>query len=165
MANEPVITLIGNLTADPELRFTQAGTAVANFSVASTPRSFDKRTGGWKDGQALFMRCTVWQDAAENVAETLRRGMRVIVSGRLQQRSFETREGEKRTVVELQVDEIGPSLRWAVATVEKAGRNSQPRPSQHTDQGTDQATDDVWGDAPADRELVGAGAGGDTPPF
>jgi single-strand DNA-binding protein len=163
MANEPVMTLIGNLTADPELRFTQTGTAVANFTVASTPRTFDKRTGEWNDGQALFMRCTIWQDAAENVAESLRRGARVIVSGRLQQRSFQTREGEKRTVVELQVDEIGPSLRWAVATVEKAGRGAQSRPSQNTDQ----HPDDAWGDAPADRELVGvgAGAGGDTPPF
>ncbi len=159
MANEPVATIVGNLTADPELRFTQSGTAVANISVANTPRTFDRATGGWKDGQALFMRCTVWQDAAENVAESLRKGNRVIVSGRLKQRNFETREGEKRSTVELEVDAIGPDLRWQVATVEKAGRGTERRPAQT------QPTDDPWGDAPMDRELVGASAGGDRPPF
>ena len=122
MAGETVITVVGNLTADPELRFTPSGAAVANFTVASTPRTFDRQSGEWKDGDALFMRCNVWRQAAENVAETLTRGMRVMVSGRLRQRSFETREGEKRTVVELEVDEVGPSLRYATAKVTKASR-------------------------------------------
>lgn len=122
MAGETVITIIGNLTADPELRFTPSGAAVANFTVASTPRQYDRQTGEWKDGDALFMRCSVWRDAAENVAESLVRGSRVIVSGRLRQRSFETKEGEKRTVVELDVDEIGPSLRYATAKVNKTSR-------------------------------------------
>ncbi len=124
MAGETVITVVGNLTADPELKFTQSGAAVANFTVASTPRSFDKQSGDWKDGEALFLRCSVWRQPAENVAETLTRGARVIVQGRLRQRSFETREGEKRTVVELEVDEIGPSLRYATATVNRATRSS-----------------------------------------
>ena len=122
MAGDTVITVIGNLTADPELRFTPAGAAVANFTVASTPRTFDRQTNEWKDGEALFMRCNIWRDAAENVAESFTRGSRVIVSGRLKQRSYETREGEKRTVVELEVDEIGPSLRYATAKVNKANR-------------------------------------------
>src|SRR6188508_194442 len=112
MAGDTVITVVGNLTADPELRFTSSGAAVASFTVASTPRTFDKASGEWKDGEALFMRCSIWRQAAENVAESLTRGARVIVSGRLKQRSFETREGEKRTVFELDVDEIGPSLRY-----------------------------------------------------
>jgi single-strand DNA-binding protein len=124
MAGETVITVVGNLTADPELRFTPSGAAVANFTVASTPRNFDRQSGEWKDGDALFMRCNVWRQAAENVAETLTRGMRVMVSGRLRQRSFETREGEKRTVVELEVDEVGPSLRYATAKVNKVSRGS-----------------------------------------
>ena len=124
MAGETVITVVGNLTADPELRFTPSGAAVANFTVASTPRNFDRQSGEWKDGEALFMRCNVWRQAAENVAETLTRGMRVMVSGRLKQRSYETREGEKRTVIELQVDEIGPSLKYATAKVQKMQRSS-----------------------------------------
>ena len=124
MAGETVITVIGNLTADPELRFTQAGAAVCSFTVASTPRTFDKATGGWKDGDALFMRCTVWRQMAENVAETLNRGSRVIVQGRLTQRTFETKEGEKRTVMELQVDAVGPDLRYATAKISKASRES-----------------------------------------
>ncbi|MEJ3655800.1 single-stranded DNA-binding protein [Actinomycetes bacterium KLBMP 9759] len=124
MAGETVITVVGNLTADPELRFTPSGAAVANFTVAATPRTFDRQSGEWKDGDALFMRCNVWRQAAENVAETLTRGMRVMVSGRLRQRSFETREGEKRTVVELEVDEVGPSLRYATAKVNKVSRGS-----------------------------------------
>ncbi|MFM6847784.1 MAG: single-stranded DNA-binding protein, partial [Terrabacter sp.] len=107
MAGDTVITIIGNLTADPELRFTPSGAAVANFTVASTPRQFDRQSNEWKDGETLFMRCSVWRDAAENVAESLQRGMRVIVSGRLKSRSYETKEGEKRTVVEMDVDEIG----------------------------------------------------------
>ena len=122
MAGDTVITIIGNLTADPELRFTPSGAAVANFTVASTPRMFDRQTNEWKDGETLFMRCSVWRDAAENVAESLQRGMRVIVSGRLKSRSYETKEGEKRTVVELDVDEIGPSLRNATAKVNKTQR-------------------------------------------
>src|SRR4051812_9598676 len=122
MAGEPVIPVIGNLTADPELRFPPSGAAVANFPVASTPRPFDRQSQEWKDGEALFLRCNVWRQAAENVAESLTRGSRVIVSGRLKQRSFETKEGEKRTVVELEVDEIGPSLRYATAKVTRAAR-------------------------------------------
>lgn len=122
MAGDTVITVIGNLTSDPELRFTPAGAAVANFTVASTPRVFDRNANEWKDGDSLFLRCTIWREAAENVAESLTRGARVIVSGRLKQRSYETREGEKRTVVELEVDEVGPSLRYATAKVNKADR-------------------------------------------
>src|ERR1700750_3018542 len=124
MAGETVITVIGNLTADPDLRCTPPGPPVANFTVASTPRQFDRQTNEWKDGEALFLRCNIWREAAENVAESLTRGSRVIVSGRLKQRSFETREGEKRTVVELEVDEIGPSLRYATAKVNKVSRGS-----------------------------------------
>jgi single-strand DNA-binding protein len=122
MAGDTVITVIGNLTDDPELRFTPSGAAVANFTIASTPRTLDKQTNEWKDGDALFLRCSIWRQAAENVAETLTRGARVIAQGRLVQRSYETREGEKRTVVELQVDEIGPSLRYATAKVSKTSR-------------------------------------------
>ncbi|MDQ1287001.1 MAG: single-strand DNA-binding protein [Actinomycetota bacterium] len=122
MAGETVITIIGNLTSDPELRFTPSGAAVANFTVASTPRTFDRQMNEWKDGETLFMRCSVWRDAAENVAESLQRGTRVIVSGRIRSRSYETKEGEKRTVVEMEVDEVGPSLRYATAKVTKASR-------------------------------------------
>ena len=123
MAGDTIITVVGNLTADPELRFTPSGAAVANFTVASTPRMFDRQTNEWKDGEALFMRCNVWRQAAENVAESLTRGARVVVTGRLKQRSFETKEGEKRTVVELEVDEIGPSLRNATAKVQRMQRS------------------------------------------
>ncbi|GAA1932623.1 single-stranded DNA-binding protein [Nocardioides marmoribigeumensis] len=123
MAGETPITVIGNLTADPELRFTPSGAAVANFTVASTPRTFDKNTNEWKDGEALFLNCSVWRQAAENVAESLVRGSRVIVSGRLKARSYETREGEKRTVFEIDVDEIGPSLKYATAKVAKTQRS------------------------------------------
>ncbi|HET7326790.1 MAG TPA: single-stranded DNA-binding protein [Nocardioidaceae bacterium] len=122
MAGETVITVVGNLTDDPELRFTPSGAAVANFTVASTPRQFDRQTNEWKDGDALFLRCSIWRQAAENVAESLSKGARVVVQGRLRQRSFETREGEKRTVVECEVDEIGPSLRYATAKVTKTTR-------------------------------------------
>ncbi|HET7303562.1 MAG TPA: single-stranded DNA-binding protein [Segeticoccus sp.] len=122
MAGDTVITVIGNLTADPELRFTPSGAAVANFTVASTPRSFDRQAGEWKDGETLFLRCSVWRDAAENVAESLTRGTRVVVQGRLKSRSFETKEGERRTVFELDVDEVGPSLRYATAKVNKVQR-------------------------------------------
>ncbi|MFW6599006.1 single-stranded DNA-binding protein [Propionibacteriaceae bacterium Y2011] len=119
MAGETVITLVGNLTADPELRFTPSGAAVANFTVASTPRTFDRQANEWRDGEAMFLNCAVWRQAAENVAESLQKGMRVIVQGRLKSRSFETREGEKRTVFEVDVDEIGPALRYATAKVTK----------------------------------------------
>ncbi|MGN6243673.1 MAG: single-stranded DNA-binding protein [Motilibacteraceae bacterium] len=122
MAGETVITVVGNLTDDPELRFTPSGAAVANFTVASTPRQMDRQTNEWKDGDPLFLRCSIWRQAAENVAESLTRGSRVIVQGRLRQRSYETKEGEKRTVIELEVDEIGPSLRYATAKVTKTSR-------------------------------------------
>jgi len=115
MAGDTVITVIGNLTADPELRYTQNGIAVANFTIASTPRSFDRASGEWKDGEALFMRASVWREFAEHVASSLTKGSRVVASGRLRQRSYETKEGEKRTSIELDVDEIGPSLRYATA--------------------------------------------------
>jgi single-strand DNA-binding protein len=144
MSGETIITVFGNVTADPELRFTNAGDAVANFTVASTARTFDKQAGEWRDGDALFLRCNVWRQAAEHVAETLTRGMRVIVTGRLRQRSFETREGEKRTVVELEVDEVGPSLRYATAKVAKAERRSEARPSA--------PQDDPWRSASSDDE-------------
>ena len=144
MAGETIITVIGNLTADPELRFTPTGAAVSNFTVASTPRSFDKNTGEWKDGDALFLRCSLWRQPAENVAESLTRGSRVIVTGRLQQRSYETKEGEKRTVIELAVDEIGPSLRYATARVNKATRQDAAASRQGT-----APADDPWGSAPA----------------
>jgi len=122
-AGDTTITVIGNLTDDPELRFTPSGAAVAKFRVASTPRILDRQTNEWKDGEPLFLSCTVWRQAAENVAESLQRGSRVIVQGRLKQRSYETREGEKRTVIELEVDEIGPSLRYATAKVQKMSRS------------------------------------------
>jgi single-strand DNA-binding protein len=117
------VTVVGNLTNDPELRFTPSGAAVANFTVASTPRLLDKATNEWKDGDALFLRCSIWRQAAENVAESLQKGARVIVTGRLRQRSYETKEGEKRTVVECEVDEVGPSLRYATAKVVKGQRS------------------------------------------
>jgi single-strand DNA-binding protein len=123
-AGDVTITVIGNLTDDPELRFTPSGAAVAKFRVASTPRFLDKQTNEWKDGEPLFLSCNIWRQAAENVAESLQRGARVIVTGRLRQRSYETREGEKRTVYELEVDEIGPSLRYATAKVQKMQRSS-----------------------------------------
>ena len=122
MAGDTIITVVGNLTHDPELRFTPSGAAVASFTIASTPRTYDRQSGEWKDGDALFMRCSLWRDAAENVAESLTKGMRVIAQGRLVQRSYTTREGEQRTVVEMQVDEIGPSLRYAKAQVTRNSR-------------------------------------------
>ena len=123
MAGETVITVVGNLVDDPELRFTPSGAAVANFRIASTPRTFDRQTNEWKDGDALFLSCAVWRQAAENVAESLQKGMRVVVQGRLKQRQYETREGEKRTVVELEVEEVGPSLKYATAKVARASRS------------------------------------------
>jgi single-strand DNA-binding protein len=159
MANEPVVTVVGNLTADPELRFTGNGHAVANLTVAETPRQFVQGVG-WKDGDPLFMRCTIWRDMAENVAESLRRGMSVIVQGRLKQRTFETREGQKRSVIELEVDAIGPNLRWQVATVAKADRGPAPAPAEASS-----PTEDPWSNTNDERELVGAAAGGEKPPF
>lgn len=129
MANETTLTITGTLTADPELRFTPSGAAVANFTVASNPRFFDRSSGKWQDGQALFMRCTLWRDQAENVATSLTRGTRVIVTGRLEQRHFETREGDKRNAIELQVEEIGASLRWATAQVTKVRRDQPAEPA------------------------------------
>src|SRR5918993_2916834 len=130
MAGETTITLVGNLTADPELRFTPSGAAVANFTIASTPRTFDRNTNEWRDGDAMFLNCAVWRQAAENVAESLQKGMRVIVQGRLKSRSYETREGEKRTVFEVDVDEIGPALKYATAKVTRTsgggGRGDRP---------------------------------------
>ncbi len=122
MAGETIITVVGNLTDDPELRFTPSGAAVANFTVASTPRTFDKNSNEWVDQEAMFLRCSIWRQAAENVAESLQRGMRVVVQGRLKARTYETREGEKRTVFELEVDEIGPSLKFATAKVNRTSR-------------------------------------------
>ena len=119
MANDTVLTVIGNLTADPELRFTQSGVAVASFTIASTPRTFDRQSNEWKDGEALFMRCSIWRDAAENVASSLEKGARVVAQGRLKQRSFTDKEGNNRTVIEMDVDEIGPSLKYATADVTK----------------------------------------------
>ena len=130
MAGETTITLVGNLTADPELRFTPSGAAVANFTVASTPRTFDRQTNEWRDGDAMFLNCAVWRQAAENVAESLQKGMRVIVQGRLRSRSYETRDGERRTVFEVEVDEIGPALRYATAKVSRnASGGGGGRPS------------------------------------
>ena len=173
MAGDTTITVVGNLTADPELRFTPSGAAVANFTVASTPRIFDRQSSEWKDGEALFLRCNIWREAAENVAESLTRGSRVIVTGRLKQRSFETREGEKRTVFEVEVDEIGPSLRYATAKVNKASRGGGgggfgggggnasaggggSRPAATA------TNDDPWGSAPASGSFGGSD---DEPPF
>ncbi|QOH59823.1 single-stranded DNA-binding protein [Rhodococcus rhodochrous] len=172
MAGETVITVIGNLTADPELRFTPAGAAVANFTVASTPRVFDRQSNEWKDGDALFLRCNIWREAAEHVAESLHRGDRVIVQGRLKQRSYETREGEKRTVIELEVEEIGPSLRYATAKVTKSngggsgatGFGGGGRSSGRSGGGAG-ATDDPWGDNTPGHGGGGGGFGDDEPPF
>jgi len=140
---ESVITIAGNLVEDPELRYTPAGQAVARFRVASTPRYLDRHTGEWKDGEALFLTCTLWRQAAENAVETLTRGMRVIVHGRLRQRSYETKEGERRTVYEVEADEVGVSLRYATAKVTKAARHTTGKAAAQPD-------DDPWGDsAPA----------------
>jgi single-strand DNA-binding protein len=130
MAGETQITVVGNLTADPELRYTQGGLAVANFTIASTPRTFDRQTNDWKDGEALFLRCSTWRDLAEHVSGSLVKGTRVIAQGRLSQRSYETKEGEKRTSFEMEVDEIGPSLRYATANVvrSQSARGQQGRP-------------------------------------
>ena len=132
MAGETPLTVVGNLVADPELRYTQSGAPVASFTVASTPRTFDRQSNEWKDGDALFLRCSAWRELAENIAESLTKGMRVIVQGRLTQRSYEDRDGQKRTVVELQVDEIGPSLKYASAKVTRTPKSGgqASRPAQ-----------------------------------
>ena len=182
MAGETTITVVGNLTDDPELRFTPSGAAVAKFRIASTPRTLDRQSGEWKDGEPLFLACNIWRDAAEHVAESLQRGARVIVQGRLRQRSYETREGEKRTVYELEVDEIGPSLRYATAKVQKMARSgggggfgasSGGGNRQPTSGGGGGNFDDPWATAApaAGSRSGGAGGGGgnssfdDEPPF
>jgi single-strand DNA-binding protein len=171
VAGDTIITVVGNLTADPEQPFTPSGAAGANYTVASTPRIYDRQSGEWKDGEALFMRCNIWREAAENVAESLTRGARVIVSGRLKQRSFETREGEKRTVVDLEVDEIGPSLRYATAKVTKAGRGgggggfgggAGAGAGAAKGSATTESAEDPWGNAPASGSFGGSD---DEPPF
>lgn len=135
MAGETVITVIGNLTSDPELRFTPSGSAVANFTIASTPRTFDRQSNEWKDGETLFLRASIWREAAENVAESLTKGMRVIVQGRLASRTYDTKEGEKRTVMELEVDEIGPSMRYATAKVNRSARGNGEGAAGRNDSG------------------------------
>ena len=162
-AGDTQITIAGNLVDDPELRFTPAGQPVARFRVASTPRYLDKNTNEWKDGDSLFLTCNVWRQAAENVAESLTRGMRVIVSGRLKQRSYETKEGEKRTVYEIEVDEAGPSLRNASAKVVKSSRATGGQPGSGGQGGYGGASprpaDDPWASEPADSGFT------DEPPF
>ncbi|MGW0367209.1 single-stranded DNA-binding protein [Streptomyces sp. NPDC002990] len=161
MAGETVITVVGNLVDDPELRFTPSGAAVAKFRVASTPRTFDKQTNEWKDGESLFLTCSVWRQAAENVAESLQRGMRVIVQGRLKQRSYEDREGVKRTVYELDVEEVGPSLKNATAKVAKTtGRGGQ---GGYGGGGQQQGGGGNWGGAPSGGAPQGGGAPSDDP--
>lgn len=165
MANDTPISIIGNLTADPELRFTQSGVAVASFTIASTPRRFDKQANDWVDGEALFMRCSIWRDAAENVAESLEKGSRVIASGNLKQRSFTDREGNNRTSIELDVDEVGPSLKYATAKPNKVDRRNGGRPAAPSPQG------EQWNGggqaAPAADPWAGGGnqGGYDDPPF
>ncbi|GAB3810557.1 single-stranded DNA-binding protein [Tessaracoccus terricola] len=168
MAGETQITLIGNLTADPELRFTPNGAAVANFTVASTPRNFDRQTNEWKDGEAMFINCSVWRQYAENVAETLSKGSRVIVQGRLKARSYETREGEKRTVFEVDVEEVGPALRYATAKVTRTsggggggGGNWQGNQNQGSQgQGNNSGSQDPWGSSGGN---AGGNRGGNDP--
>lgn len=156
MAGDTQITIVGNLTADPELKFIPSGAAVVNFTVASTPRTFDKSKNEWVDGEVLFMRCSLWREAAENVAESLAKGMRVIVQGRLIQRSFE-QNGEKRSVVEMQVDEVGPSLRYATAVVNRAAKGQAPAQAQAPAAASPMggASNDPWATAPSS----------DDPPF
>ena len=162
MAGDTVITVIGNLTADPELRWTQSGAAVADFTVASTPRTYDRNAGEWRDGDTLFMRCSVWRETAENVAESLRKGMRVIVQGRLTQRSYDTQQGERRTVVELQVDEVGPSLRRARAQVTRVQAQAASAPSASASASGGAAG---WGQEAPQHDPWGAPAAPSEPPF
>ena len=162
MSGETVITVVGNLVDDPELRFTPSGAAVANFRIASTPRTFDRQANEWKDGEALFLSCAVWRQAAENVAESLQKGMRVVVQGRLKQRSYETREGERRTVVELDVEEVGPSLKYATAKVARVQRSGGG--GGYGSQGG--GGDDPWASSPAqgsNQSNQGAGQGAAQP--
>jgi len=170
MAGETVVTLVGNLVDDPELRFTPSGAAVANFRIASTPRTYDRQTGEWKDGESLFLSCSVWRQAAENVAESLQRGMRVIVQGRLKQRSYETREGEKRTVFELDVDEVGPALRFATAKLNKSGAGSGGGGGGRSFGGGGASTggsapDDPWASAAPAGSSAGHAGFDEDPPF
>jgi single-strand DNA-binding protein len=155
------ITVVGNLTDDPELRFTPSGAAVAKFRIASTPRNFDKASNEWKDGEPLFLACNIWRQAAENVAESLTRGSRVIVTGRLKQRSYETREGEKRTVIELEVDEIGPSLKYATAKIAKMQRSGGQQSSNAGSSGGD----DPWSSAGPAKPAASGGSFDSEPPF
>jgi len=176
VAGDTVITVVGNLTADPELRFTPSGAAVANFTVASTPRTFDKNSNEWKDGEALFLRCSIWRQAAENVAESLQKGMAVIVQGRLKQRSYDTKEGEKRTVYELDVDEVGPSLKWATAKVNRTQRSgaggggggfgggAPSGGSGGSNASSNAPADDPWANS-APAASGGGGGWSDEPPF
>ena len=154
MAGETIITVVGNLTADPELRYTQNGLPVANFTIASTPRNYDRQTNEWKDGEALFLRASVWREFAEHVAGSLTKGSRVVATGRLKQRSYETREGEKRTSIELEVDEIGPSLRYATAQVTRAAGGGQSRGQQS------QVADEPWSTPGSQAPAAAAGASG-----
>lgn len=157
MPGLPQVTIVGTITADVELRFTSSGAAVASFTIAANDRKFDRDSGGWKDGDATFLRCTLWRQAAENAAESLTRGTRVLATGSLRQRSYETKEGEKRTVFEMDVDEIGPSVKWATVKVNKADRGDHSSPKASS-----AASDDPWGSAPP------AGSGGsydENPPF
>jgi single-strand DNA-binding protein len=167
MSGETVITVVGNLVDDPELRFTPSGVAVAKFRVASTPRTFDKQTNEWKDGEGLFLTCSVWRQAAENVAESLQKGMRVIVQGRLKQRSYEDREGVKRTIYELDVEEVGPALSRATAKVTKttpSGGGRQEFQQARQAQGA-AAADDPWASASASAAAAQGGGYSDEPPF
>lgn len=162
--NDTVITVVGNLTDDPELRFTPSGAAVANFTVASTPRRFNKQTNEWEDEEAMFLRCSIWRQAAENVAESLTRGMRVIVQGRLKQRSYENREGEKRTVFEVEVEEIGPSVKFATAKVTRATRQGGSDQHPARQQTAGQEDQGSWGQRPNQGDPW-AGQTPDEPPF
>jgi len=157
MAGETIITVVGNLTADPELRYTQNGLAVANFTIASTPRTFDRQANEWKDGESMFMRASVWREFAEHVASTLTKGSRVIASGRLKQRSYDTKEGEKRTTIELEVDEIGPSLRYATAQITRAASGGGASGGRG---GAAPVADEPWGTPAAQSNKAGP-AGGD----
>ncbi|WP_182378636.1 single-stranded DNA-binding protein [Nocardioides sp. WS12] len=165
MAGDTIITVIGNLTDDPELRFTPSGAAVANFTVASTPRIFKRESNAWEDGETLFLRCSIWRQAAENVAESLQKGMKVIAQGRLVSRSYETREGEKRTVNELQVEEIGPSLTFATAKVTRAARSGggQGAGGQGGGYGGGQGGGNQGGGRPAGNDPWGNGGGASAP--
>ncbi|MGR0218811.1 single-stranded DNA-binding protein [Agromyces sp. ZXT2-6] len=163
MAGETIITVVGNLTADPELRYTQSGLAVANFTIASTPRTFDRQANEWKDGEALFLRASCWREFAEHVAGSLTKGTRVIASGRLKQRSYETKEGEKRTSIELEIDEIGPSLRYATASVTRAQSNRGVSGGGGSFGGGGGQSDDAWAPSAPAQQSSGGGDVWNTP--